>query len=82
MAPFERAGTTPSPRFMSPTVASSRAKVLPPPVKAAKHDNWVASAVKRVGMSRNGEGTPRSKKEGTPCHLNAVSMPDKVSFSC
>lgn len=80
-----------SPRFMSPTVAST-SQAATPLAKAGdrtstptsfgstKGRNWVASAVKRVGMRRSGDGTPRSKKEVSPQNANGLTTSDNVLF--
>ncbi|KAL8947641.1 MAG: hypothetical protein Q9222_006098 [Ikaeria aurantiellina] len=79
--------------FMSPTMASSKkvsasSSILSgvstptsPPVSIGKASTgkWMTSAVKRVGLRRmGGDGTPRSKKEGSKGRHNAVTFPDKI----
>ena len=79
------------PHFMSPTVSSykqttsktakSSNPASPPSTGSSKQagsGNWMSSAAKRVGFSRVGNGTPRSKKEGRSKQSKAVSFPDKV----
>ena len=88
--PNENLGKKP-PHFMSPTVSSSKqttsktAKSNNPAStpstgssKQAGSGSWMSSAAKRVGFSRVGDGTPRSKKEGRSKQSKAVSFPDKV----
>ena len=78
-----------SPRFMSPTVASIKQGVARPvkvqdqilPLSSvlsthSRRANWMASAAKRVGLSRVSNGTPHSKKEGPA--VRAAAFPDKV----
>lgn len=79
--------------FMTPTMASStRANVTPgwrghtrtsTPTslngEKAVTGKWMSSAAKRVGFRRvGGDGTLRSKKEGSKQSYNAVTFPDKV----
>lgn len=67
-----------APRFMSPTIASSQQGPSPSAHKGdrtstptsilsskARSSSWMASAVRRVGISRRNDGTPR-KNDGTP----------------
>ena len=81
-----------SPHFMTPTFASKRAEaeksndrastptsVLP--IKSDGGKTLLKSAAKRVGFRRAGDGTPRSKKEGTPKQSIVVPFPDKVRNS-
>ncbi|KAL8657437.1 MAG: hypothetical protein Q9226_001909 [Calogaya cf. arnoldii] len=80
--------------FMSPTMASSK-KANPSATKdesrnstptsikieKASTTKWMTSAARRVGLRRLGDGTPRSKKEGSKNSNNAVTFPDKLSTS-
>ncbi|KAL8846767.1 MAG: hypothetical protein Q9221_008173 [Calogaya cf. arnoldii] len=80
--------------FMSPTMASSK-KANPSATKdetrnstptsirieKASTAKWMTSAARRVGLRRLGDGTPRSKKEGSKSSGNAVTFPDKLSTS-
>lgn len=67
-----------NPRFMSPTIASSQQGTTPSAHKRdrtftptsissskAKSNSWMASAAKRVGISRMSDGTSRTS-DGTP----------------
>ncbi|KAI9877477.1 MAG: hypothetical protein M1830_003802 [Pleopsidium flavum] len=81
-----------APRFMSPTVAS-KSQAATPVAKVgdqtstptsfgsstAKGRNWVASAVKRVGMRRSGERTPQSEEEVPPGNANGLTGLDEIS---
>ena len=79
-----------APRFMSPTVSSTKQTnsrlnghgTTPSPMtssaKARANGNWMSSAAKRVGLNRVGDGTPRSKKEAFAKQPKAISFPDKV----
>lgn len=77
--------------YMSPTVSSTKQtasrpsslsnRALTPSAPASKQvgsGNWMASAAKRVGFSRVGDGIPRSKKEGLGKQSKGVIFPDKV----
>ncbi|KAL8897904.1 MAG: hypothetical protein Q9207_006968 [Kuettlingeria erythrocarpa] len=79
--------------FMTPTMASStRANITPRSaghtrtstptslnVEKAATGKWMSSAAKRVGFRRvGGDGTLRTKKEGSKQSYNAVTFPDKV----
>lgn len=80
------------PRFMSPTVSSTKQTTVKaskhgnsttiPSASSSKHSgsgNWMSLAAKRVGLGRTGDGHPRSKKEGRSKQpMKAVSFPDKV----
>lgn len=80
-----------TPRFMSPTVSSTKQvnakpstaqRNTPTPLtssaKARASGNWMSSAAKRVGLNRASDGTPRSKKEPSLKQPKAISFPDKV----
>ena len=80
-----------APRFMSPTVSSTKqgnakslniqgnvSTPLASSAKARASGNWMASAAKRVGFNRTSDGTPRPKKEGFLKQPKAISFPDKV----
>ncbi len=92
-APSENLGKSKSPHFMTPTVSSSKQGVpaskkaydnTPDPLSSlasGKGNGWMASAAKRVGINRTGDGTPRSRKEGLLKHSkapSALTFPDKV----
>lgn len=78
-----------SPRFMSPTLSSTQ-QAATKSSKAqdrnttpsssssnkAQGSNWMASAAKRVGFRRGGDGNPHARKAGIPS--KAISFPDKV----
>ena len=79
------------PRFMSPTVSSTKQSTSRPAnghastptaltssAKARASGNWMSSAAKRVGLNRVGDGTPRSRKEALAKQPKAISFPDKV----
>ena len=88
----ENLGKSKSPHFMSPTVSSSKQSIstpkkaddntpAPSSLITAKGNGWMASAAKRVGINRTGDGTPRSRKEGLmkyPRTPSALTFPDKV----
>ena len=79
-----------APRFMSPTVSSTKQTNVRPnghgstpspltsSAKARANGNWMSSAAKRVGLNRVGDGTPRSRKEALAKQPKALSFPDKV----
>lgn len=80
----------PSPRFMSPTYSSAQQAALkteqgkdrmatfsPVPTVKPRRNNWVASAVKRVGFNRLSEEVPRSRKEGLVS--KTIAFRDEVS---
>ncbi|KAL9029201.1 MAG: hypothetical protein Q9196_002537 [Gyalolechia fulgens] len=75
--------------FMTPTMASTKkanhnqtSTPTSTSIEKAVTGKWMTSAVRRVGLRRvGGDGTPRSKKEGSKQPLNAVSFPDKLSAS-
>ena len=91
-SPSETLGKPKSPHFMSPTVSSSKQSVpasktvqdrtsTPSSLTSGKGNGWMASAAKRVGINRSGDGTPRSRKEGLrkiPKTPSALTFPDKV----
>ena len=91
-ASIQHLGKSKSPRFMSPTVSSSKQSVTAAKnaydrtltsssPTSGKGDGWMASAAKRVGISRTSDGTPRSRKEGLLKHPktpSALTFPDKV----
>ena len=91
-APSSETNAKKSPHFMSPTVSSTKQVNAKPPsnapgststplissAKARASGNWMASAAKRVGFNRAGDGTPRSKKEAFAKQPKAISFPDKV----
>lgn len=79
------------PRFMSPTVSSTKQTnsrpsaahgSTPSPLtssaRARASGNWMSSAAKRVGLNRVDDGTPRSRKEALAKQPKAISFPDKV----
>ncbi|KAL9608865.1 MAG: hypothetical protein Q9167_006314, partial [Letrouitia subvulpina] len=86
--------TSPKPRFMSPTIAST--KQNPTLAQSSNHPSspvpqsgdkshpgkrWMASAARRVGLkSVGGDGIPRSKKEGQS-KSTVLTFPDKLSGS-
>ena len=63
---------------MTPTFSSLQSVPSTKSTKAESSNAWMKSAAKRVGFRRNGDGTPRSKKEGPPKELKTISFPDKV----
>ncbi len=77
-----------SPNFMSPTLSSTQQNVAnvskaqnrysTPPSATSKlqGSGWMASAAKRVGFKRVGDGTPRSRKESLS--PKGAAFPDKV----
>lgn len=82
--------------FMTPTMASStkanatsnskgHTRTSTPTsmnIEKAVGGKWMTSAAKRVGFRRvGGDGTLRSKKEGSKQSYNAVTFPDKVCFA-
>ncbi|KAL8924346.1 MAG: hypothetical protein Q9208_004128 [Pyrenodesmia sp. 3 TL-2023] len=82
--------------FMTPTMASStkanasssskkHTRTSTPTtmnIEKAVGGKWMTSAAKRVGFRRvGGDGTLRSKKEGSKQSYNAVTFPDKLSAS-
>jgi hypothetical protein len=85
---------TSSPRFMSPTVASSRNKatthtagnsrkqVASPNMKVGKAGTWMASAAKRVGIGRTASAVDASKRGEKAIKpkdpVRVVNLPDKV----
>ena len=88
--PSENLGKN-TPRFMSPTVSSTKqtnsrpsnghgstSTPLTSSAKARASGNWMSSAAKRVGIHRVGDGTPRSRKEALAKQPKAISFPDKV----
>ncbi|KAL8787205.1 MAG: hypothetical protein Q9195_007896 [Heterodermia aff. obscurata] len=80
-----------SPRFMSPTVSSTKQTNsrpsghvgTPSPLnsstRARASGNWMSSAAKRVGLNRVHDGTPRSRKEALARQPKAISFPDKFA---
>ncbi len=84
-----------SPHFMTPTFSSSKQSVSAngrsdaststpmstKPVKGDGNNAWMKTAAKRVGFHRNGDGTPRSKKEAFAKPKKAISFPDKVQYN-
>lgn len=72
--------------FMTPTMASAKkanhSQASTPTstsIEKAVTGKWMTSAVRRVGLRRvEGDGTPRSKKEGSKKANNALTFPDKV----
>ena len=84
-----------SPHFMTPTFSSSKQSATTSaksgdknstssstkPLKMGGDAQWMKAAAKRVGFRRNGDGTPRSKKETKSKGSSAISFPDKVLFT-
>ncbi|KAL8717550.1 MAG: hypothetical protein Q9225_005215 [Loekoesia sp. 1 TL-2023] len=78
---------SPKANFMTPTMASAKKathnRTSTPTsmsIEKAVTGKWMTSAVRRVGLRRiGGDGTPRSKKEGSKQSHNAVTFPDKFS---
>lgn len=81
-----------SPRFMSPTLSSTQQaatklskaqdrNTTPSSIVSnkAQGNNWMASAAKRVGFRRGGDGTPHARKAGITS--KAIGFPDKVHAS-
>ena len=89
-------GKSKSPHFMSPTVSSSKQSIpasktvqgrvsTPSSLSSGKGNGWMASAAKRVGINRSGDGTPRSRKEDLlkiSKSPSALAFPDKVRNLC
>lgn len=80
-----------SPGFMAPTMASTSQAATPlakagarasSPTSLAsgstKGRNWMASAVKRVGMRRSGDRIADAKKGVSPSNANALRVSEKV----
>lgn len=75
--------------FMTPTMSSAKKanhnQISTPTsasIEKAVTGKWMTSAVRRVGLRRvDGDGTPRSKKEGSKQVHNALTFPDKLSTS-
>lgn len=96
--PASAKASSATPRFMSPTIASSQQGTTPSAQKAgpastptstlsskARSGSWMASAVKRVGISRMSDGTSRAKKESSLKKSKDLSVPDvpeKVFLGC
>ncbi|KAL8827849.1 MAG: hypothetical protein Q9170_006849 [Blastenia crenularia] len=95
-SPYQSENGTKS-NFMTPTMASAKkanaASVSKEHVRSSTPNSvgvekavtgkWMTSAVRRVGLRRvGGDGTPRSKKEGSKHASNSVlTFPDKLSVS-
>lgn len=94
--PASAKASSATPRFMSPTIASSQQGTPPSAQKGghaftptatlsskARSGSWMASAVRRVGISRMSDGPSRTKKESSLQKSKDVSVsdiPDKVTL--
>lgn len=83
-------GAKTSPGYMQPTVSSKQSVTTPndatnrastpASILSIKGTSWMASAAKRMNISRVADGAPRSKKEGksTKKPGPGIAFPDKV----